>query len=336
MNEFRQDPITGRWVIISADRDARPNQYRRDRELENRESKADLASADTCPFCAHQMDTPPTVAQYGESPTLPWQVCVVPNLFPVLSSSQIVAPPTSLGQFESSPALGIHEVVIESPTHTTKMSELSDEQFSFMLRAYQDRIQAMRNSEGIQFALAMKNSGQDAGASLRHTHSQLFGLPFVPEQVQREFDGSSRYFETNQQCVYCDLIRAELGNQSRVVDCTEHFVAWCPYASRVSYEVWVAPRQHLARFEEISDALLEDLSRILRSLVGKIEQHPRIGAFNYLLHTLPFGDPQHAHYHWHFEFLPRTAKQAGFEWGTGIEINTVQPARAACELRQER
>jgi len=336
VNEFRQDPVTGRWVIISSERDARPNQYREDRERDEREARADIASGASCPFCAHQMDTPPIVAHYGDSKSLPWQVCVVPNLFPVLGKTGIGTPPLSLGMHESSPAVGIHEVVIESPSHTTKMSELSDEQFNFMLRAYRDRIRSMRDTDGIQFALAMKNAGQAAGASLRHTHSQIFGLPFVPEQMQRELDGASNYFEHCQHCVYCDLIQAEENNPqeaSRIVAKTENFIAWCPYASRVSYEVWLAPRRHQARFEELNDGSLEELGRLFRSLVGKVEQHPRIDAFNYLLHTLPFESTHQEKYHWHIEILPRIAKQAGFEWGTGIEINTVQPARAASELR---
>ena len=339
VNEFRQDPITGRWVIISADRDARPNQYREEnRELKERETKADLASAASCPFCAHQMDTPPIVARYGESNS-PWQVCVVPNLFPVLATSEIVAPPTSLGMHESSPAVGIHEVVIESPTHATKMSELSLNQFGFMLQAYQDRIRTHRDTDGIQFALAMKNSGQAAGASLRHTHSQIFGLPFVPEQMQRELKGAANYFDRKRRCVYCELIQAEENSSqedSRIVAQTEHFVAWCPYASRVSYEVWLAPRQHQARFEDMRAGMLADLGQLFCSLIRKIEQHPRIAAFNYLLHTSPFDSDHQDHYHWHIEILPRIAKQAGFEWGAGIEINTVRPSRAADELRFER
>ena len=81
--------------------------------------------------------------------------------------------------------------------------------------------------------------------------------------------------------------------------------------------------------------MLADLGQLFRSLIRKIEQHPRIDAFNYLLHTLPFIDDHPEHYHWHIEILPRIAKQAGFEWGAGIEINTVRPVRAARELRIE-
>ena len=37
--------------------------------------------------------------------------------------------------------------------------------------------------------------------------------------------------------------------------------------------------------------------------------------------------------HWHIDIAPRTAVKAGFELGTGIDINTYPPERAAAALR---
>jgi UDPglucose--hexose-1-phosphate uridylyltransferase len=58
-----------------------------------------------------------------------------------------------------------------------------------------------------------------------------------------------------------------------------------------------------------------------------------VPAYNYFLHTAPLrGDPL-PYYHWHLEIVPRTARAAGFEWATGVFINTVVPERAAAELK---
>lgn len=335
MNEFRQDPVSGRWVILAADRDHRPNQFQT--VASSKAVSVSPHAASDCPFCARQMDTPPIISSYGTSDTNePWQVCVVPNLFPVLDCEPrgAVAPAPN-GRWGATVALGRHEVVIESPTHLEFTSQLTQNQYVYMLQAYRDRMLAMRQIPGIQFALAIKNSGRDAGASLRHTHSQLFGLPLVPEQLQQELDGAQSYALRCQQCVFCDLIQAEIEANSRIVALTDEFVAWCPYASRLSYEIWLAPRTHHARFEHSDDRQLEGLGQMLQALVHKVDQHPRIDAFNYLLHSLPFDTNQQDHYHWHIEILPRTAKQAGFEWGTGIHINTMEPMQAASELRED-
>jgi UDPglucose--hexose-1-phosphate uridylyltransferase len=280
------------------------------------------------------MDTPPIVAEYRRESEQPWQVCVVPNLYPVLDDVSLgVEFSQQVNLFQSKAAHGLHEVVIESPSHVTRTSDLTLDQTVFMLRAYRDRMRVMRDSNQIAYAQVMKNSGADAGASLKHTHSQIFGMPFVPEQVQQELNGAKTYFDKEKHCVFCRIIQAELELQSRVLYATDDLLAWCPHASRFGYETWISPRNHAARFEDSSDRLLAKLGSLFQLVLRKIEQHPRIDAFNYLLHSLPFDSNRSDQYHWHIEIIPRIAKAAGFEWGTRVHINTVAPERAAEELR---
>ena len=328
MNELRQDPVTGRQVIVATHRDARPNQFVEPSST----SRDDSGSAKSCPFCYGQMDTPPIVAHFGGED--PWQVCAVPNLYPIIQAaadSSIVASEAD-ELLISQPVDGFHEVVIESPTHVTRTGDLSVEQFQLMLHAYRDRVHAMHR-RGSKYVQVMKNSGRDAGASLLHSHSQIFGLPFVPDTLRLELQGATRYFDRHQCCVYCDLIARESEIGSRIVGENEKFVAWCPYASRFGYETWIAPRAHASRFEDTSDLDLEKLGTLFQEIVSKIEQHARIPAFNYLFHSLPFDSTQHDQFHWHIEIIPRIAKLAGFEWGTGVHVNTVAPEDAARDLR---
>lgn len=332
MNEFRQDPVSQHWVIISTDRDDRPNQFAMSSDLR---SDSEDSGANDCPFCAHQMNTPPIVARYGlDDQHQPWQVCVVPNLFPVLHGE--VAPTATTQIHHGQPARGRHEVVIESPTHQLRTGELTQVQFAYLLQAYRDRMQAFAKMQGIRCALPIKNSGQLAGASLRHTHSQIFGLPVVPEQIQRELAGCADYLSRHQRCVFCDLMHAASNSPSRIVAESDNFVAWCPLASRFAYEVWLAPRQHQDRFECVGNGDLAELGQLLRQILRKLETNSQTASFNYLLHSKPFDSNPQDHYHWHIEILPRVAKQAGFEWGTGIHINTVEPIKAASQLRINR
>lgn len=333
MNEFRQDPITKQWVIISTGRDARPQQFRRTTDEAHSVIHREK-SREHCPFCIHQMDTPPILARYGGSADHTWDVCVVPNLYPALDQHEggILGPPSE-GFLTCVPARGIHEVVIESPTHCEFTSELSEDQVVYMLHAYRDRLITMRDVPGVQYALAIKNSGRDAGASLRHTHSQILGLPLIPDRVEQELRGFHGYWDQHNRCVLCDMVRSERDDGSRVIAETADYMAWCPHASRFQYEFWLAPRSHQSCFEDLEDNALRALGRLLVHLFGKLDQSPRIDAFNCLLRSRPFDTDRQDHYHWHIEFLPRIAKQAGFEWGTGIHINTVDPALAAGELR---
>jgi len=57
-------------------------------------------------------------------------------------------------------------------------------------------------------------------------------------------------------------------------------------------------------------------------------------AYNFFIHTAPCDGKSYDHYHWHFEILPKTSVWAGFELGTGIQISTIEPEKAAEYLRQ--
>ncbi|MCZ6682524.1 MAG: galactose-1-phosphate uridylyltransferase, partial [Planctomycetota bacterium] len=57
MPEYRQNPVTGQWVILSADRAKRPNEFKSDVP---RPAVADYDKG--CPFCpGHERRTPPEV-----------------------------------------------------------------------------------------------------------------------------------------------------------------------------------------------------------------------------------------------------------------------------------
>ena len=176
MPEFRKDPVTGRWVIIAANRNERPHQF---------QQQVSVPVTTPCPFCADQMATPPIIAHYGASQSRQWQVCVVPNLYPIVADEAAFTL-SGTGLYETAYPNGVHEIIIESPTHETSMSQLTREQITFMLTAYRDRMQVMRDRGSIAVALPWKNCGPNAGASLEHSHSQLAGLPFVPPTIAEE------------------------------------------------------------------------------------------------------------------------------------------------------
>jgi UDPglucose--hexose-1-phosphate uridylyltransferase len=104
-----------------------------------------------CPFCGGREDrTPPETLRLGD----PWQVRVVPNLYPAFERQ---------------------EVVIHSPDHVRSFAELEDEQVGLIAEAWEER--------GAPFALI--NEGRLAGASLPHSHSQLVWTDVPEESLDR-------------------------------------------------------------------------------------------------------------------------------------------------------
>ncbi len=338
MSELRQDPITGRWVIVAGNRADRPEEYRRAPVI-----RVEL----DCPFCrGHEHATAREVAWYGSEPTAPdqWEVRVVRNKYPALAvqgdgspmAGDIEAEPRTDDEHPlliSRPGYGRHEVVIESPRHVESFSELTDDQAFWTFAAYRDRIRAHRRDSALAAASVFKNVGPEGGASLVHAHSQVLSLPSVPETLARELSGAGDFFNRYQHCVYCAMVERERKLGARVVAETERMLALCPYASRFAYETWILPRDHRACFEETEDSLLREAALLLKQVIWAVEVKLDRPAYNYFLHTAPFDSTAGDHYHWHFEFFPRISKAAGFEWSSGWHLNTVPPESAASLLR---
>ena len=312
MSEFRHDPMSRRWVIIGGERGGRPNEF---------VEAATRASGLTCPFCAgHEAETPAAIATYGANGKGTWLVRVVPNKFPAVTPDQ----PSGFGR---------HEVIVESPRHVASLSELTDAEAQLVFTAYRDRLCQLKGERQFQYVQIFKNVGPAAGASLEHVHSQLVAVRNVPEVVQQELDSCGEFFNQQGRSLLGDMLDREVAAGERIVAQTEHFVAWCPYASRFGYETWIAPRQHRPRFEDIGAGEISELSRMARDLIGCVERATNHAAYNYFLHTQPFDMPAYDHYHWHIEIVPRLTKVAGFEWGTGCFINPYSPESAAAHLR---
>jgi|SRR5579883_220754 len=338
--ELRRDPVTGRWVLIAPKRARRPMGLSgaNPRHRTNRERTP-------CPFCPGQEDdTPNEVLAYREPGTVPngpgWRLRVVPNKFPaVWPDGGERNPPTPSGNAEggglffSTSAIGFAEVLIECPQHVDSPTLLTDEQFRNVFIAYRERMTALAADPRLAHVAVFKNVGAEAGASLGHTHSQLIATPVVPQLIGTELACAEDYFVRTGRCVFCDLVKQELADGSRVVTHSERFVVVTAFAPRFTYEMWVLPLKHEPRYEAISDSTALELAFLLKRVLHALDAVQESPAYNWFLHTTPLRGGEPPHYHWHLELTPRTSRPAGLEWGYSCHITTAAPEHAAEELR---
>ncbi len=330
MPELRKDPITQRWVIISTDRAKRPSDFST--------SRVEIRGNGICPFCyGNESKTPPEIIAYGgngRAPNTPgWNVRVVPNKFPALGIEGSLDR-QGVGLFDRMNGIGAHEVIIETPDHQSTLATLPHDRFEQVLWAYRDRMNDLKNDHRFRYILVFKNHGEAAGASIEHTHSQLIALAIVPKQVSEEEENARRYFSQKERCIFCDIVRQECAEGSRLVAENEHCVALAPYAPRFPFETWVLPKQHGSAFENEPAAVVSSLADMMRNMLRRLDSvldHP---PYNYVLHTSPVGEERNDHYHWHIEMMPTLTKVAGFEWGTGFYINPTPPEESARFLRE--
>ena len=328
--DLRRNPVSGEFTVVASVRRGRPNGV-----AGNVAGNAVGDAAEpqpTCPFCqGHEQLTPPEIdalRDEGGANEPGWRVRVVPNKYPAFADG--------------------HEVIVHSPAHEAEFEWLSANEATDVIRMYQRRLEALL-TRGAAAVTIIHNRGGLAGASLAHPHSQVIATQMVPPVLQRELNNLSRYRDLHGTCLLCDMGNAAvaelrtpgaagsvataarptgLGEEALPVFAQDGLVAWTPRAARFSYELWLAPQTHEADMRAADPrAVAVALQRALRA-VGSASG---AAALNYWLHTAP-GDG-HNICHWHIEIAPRLSAIAGFELGSGITINSVDPAEAAAQLR---
>ncbi len=351
MPEIRIDPLSGHRTIVAGERSRRPGGAP---GLPDSVRDTPPIDPDTDPFAeGNEARTPPelyAVRPGGGAPDSPgWTVRVVPNLFPALSASDAGedADTTAAAEgcaetaggatgeplrgdahgelFRSLPARGAHEVIVNGPQPVLSLAELSVEQVAAAMDAWRARMRAHANSAYVQLIV---NERREAGASLPHTHAQLYALDFVPAAVARERERFGAYTtRTMGQSLLGDLVAEEVRLRERIVAIDDHAVLMAPYASRLPFQLMLAPRHPRARFEEdgpTGAALLHDgLCRLARHLGAS-------PPLNLWVRTAPRGAD---HFCWRIDVLPRLTHLAGLELATDLNLNIVAPEHAAALLR---
>ena len=328
MPEVRVDPLTGLKTIVAADRAGRPNAGL------TAEPAAPLDPAGD-PFAeGHEDRTPPELYALredgGTADTPGWRVRVVPNLYPALGPADPAAadplPDAQPDLFAARPACGAHEVIVNAPQSVTALCELPAGQVATAMDVWRER---MRVHAGAACVHLLVNERREAGASLPHTHAQLYALDFVPAAIARERERfgahATRTLGGN---LLGDLVQEEVRRGERIVAIDDEAVALAPYASRLPYQLMVVPRRPRMRFEDdgpTGAALLHD---VLGRLARRLGASPPL---NLWVRTAPRGAE---HFCWRIDVLPRLTHLAGLELGTGVHLNIVAPERAAAELRE--
>lgn len=338
----RIDQLTGLRTLLAPSRADRPFEF----EVEPPSSAE--APPDSCPFCEGQEDRTPAEIwadrPAGSAANGPgWRVRAVPNLYPALvadpdarvtseggisaSRDPLLASARS-GEpdlFASAPASGAHEVIVHAPSHRRSLAELRPEELGAAVAGWRARMRA--HTAEAAYVQLIVNEGPDAGASLEHTHAQLYALSFVPAAVARERERFIAHHErTMGGDLLADVAAEEVRRRERLVAIDDEALLICPWASRSPFELRIVPRRVEPRFDE-DKAGVAMLATALRALGERFGATPQL---NLWVRTAP----RHAEqFHWHIDISPQLTIRAGFELSTGVEINVYPPERAAAELR---
>lgn len=207
------------------------------------------------------------------------------------------------------PITDIHEVIIHSPSDTDDLEKLPLEQIVRIVRAYRDRFRAHENDGQV---IIFCNHGLHAGASLTHPHSQLV---VVPKQINLD-----------------SLYREPINN---VVDENTLFLTYCPDFSQWPFEVWITPKAASSKFGDTGDNELNDLASVLQNALKRIQAIYNEPTLAVVHGNIPFGYNFYIYHgeNWFIRIIPRFIHRAGFELGTGLNVNIIDPVIAAERLK---
>ena len=125
------------------------------------------------------------------------------------------------------PAVGHHEVLIESPVHNHLAATGSPEQLSLLMRAWVLRASTISQDTRIRQILCFKNQGGAAGASLVHPHSQLVALPLIPRLIEAQLKHARDYYVKHGASVFKMMLREELAAGARVIESNRYMMCVC-------------------------------------------------------------------------------------------------------------
>jgi UDPglucose--hexose-1-phosphate uridylyltransferase len=323
--EIRIDPLSGSRVIVAGERSVRPG---------GEPSCTPPASIDAerDPFAeGHEQRTPPELFALrpggGPADSPGWITRVVPNLYPALSADcPSPEPHAEEDLFVAYAARGEHEVIVNAPQPVLSLCELKTEQVRAAMETWRMRMRAHAGSEYVQLIV---NERREGGASLEHTHAQLYALDFVPADVARERERFTAHAaRTMGRNLLEDLVAAEVRLGERLVAVDDEAVLIAPYGSRFPFQLMLAPRAPRVRFEDdgpLAAALLRD---------GLLRYRRHFGCsppLNMWVRTAPRGAE---HFCWRIDIAPRLTHLAGLELSTGVMLNIVAPEHAAAVLRE--
>lgn len=335
LNEFRQDLVSGDWILFATGRSKKPYESQKQKYEDSHQSKEE------CPF-EDPRASGQEIVRFYPSPSINsgqveenWSVSIIKNKYPAVKQG-VCLPMREVGPFEAFDAVGFHEVVI-TRDHDKDFSDLTPGQISEVFKIFRDRYLEISQSECGNYISIFHNHGKEAGASIFHPHSQIISIPILPPDVMRSIKGSEDFYVKYKKKVHDVMLEFEVEQKKRIIEENEKFLAFCPFVSKKPYEIRIFPKESSPRFEKSSDEELSYLSLILKSVLERMNRLLNNPPYLFFIHTATVKELYMAssqHYHWHIEIVPMLTIEAGFESATAIEINVVDPDKAAEDLRR--
>lgn len=322
----RQNPLTGRWVLVSPHRTKRP-------WLGQIEPQAapDLQVHDAdCYLCPGNKRANGATNPNYEGP---W---AFQNDFPALllgSNADMEAQDL----FRAEVVSGECRVICFSPNHSLTLPQLAKEQ----VRSVIDCWAAQSSELGTQYTWVQlfENKGAAMGCSNPHPHGQLWASSHVPDEPAIEDERQRAYFAETGHSLLTEVAAQEAGGPRVVIE-TPDWLVIVPWWAVWPFETLLMPRFSVQRIEHLNAAQRDGLADVLRELTARYDN--LFGCpFPYSMgwHGAPYLPGDQSHWILHAHFYPPLLRSATVrKFMVGYEMlaeaqRDLTPEQAAERLR---
>jgi len=322
----RRNPLTGRWVLVSPHRLARPWQGQEDTPDRTCGPSHDPG----CYLCP------------GNERAGGYRNPAYSGSFVFDNDFAAVVPDTPEASsvdplFAAEQARGVARVVCYSPDHALTIPELSPA----AVRGIVDCWCAESAELGATYRSVQifENKGALMGCSNPHPHGQIWATAHLPDEAAMEDWTQESYCRQHSASMLLDLALRETGG-AREVAANGDWLAIVPYWASWPFETLLLPRFAVHRMPDLAPDQRDSLADILRRLTARYD-NLFATRFPYSMgwHGAPFGDTDVAHWQLHAHFYPPLLRSASVrKFMVGYEMlaepqRDLTPEAAAAMLR---
>ncbi len=322
----RYDPLSGQWILVSADRTDRPWQGSVDRPTPEDRPAHDPS----CYLC------PRNTRASGQANPDYERTFVFTNDYAALR------PDTTTERTEDGLLLaegepGTCRVVCYDPRHDLTMARMAPAAVRGIVDLWAD--QTTELGAAYRCVQVFENRGEAMGASNPHPHGQIWAGKALPRDAAREDARQRRHFERTGRTLLTDYVEQETGGPRVVVEDDDWLVV-VPFWAAWPFETLILPKRPAKRLADLS---LETRDSLAASLVALLTRYDNLFGipFPYSMgwHQAPFDADDHDHWQLHAHVYPpllRSATVRKFMVGYELLAETqrdITPEDAATRLR---
>lgn len=255
----RFNPLTGRWVLVSAERTKRPWQG----SVEDAPTDDRPAYDPNCYLC------PGNERAGGERNPAYESTYMFPNDFPALLPDVALDSDAAhpLLRAESQP--GTSRVLCFSPRHDLTLARMAPAEIRPVVDLWAGAVEELSLEYG--WVQLFENRGDAMGASNPHPHGQLWATARVPHEPAVEDARQRQWHDERGVPLLVEYAELERERGERVVVANDDWLVVVPYWAVWPFETLVLPRRRVGHLPDLDGRQRDSLSAALNGLLVRYD-----------------------------------------------------------------